>query len=109
LNRSYKGRERARNDVLAAEALTRWVLALATGSLTSAHLFLQALRSAAARPRAPAPRQQNLGILANIRGELVEAVRHYERAVDRIAQPTTSMVRPQRMSIRHRPYGPAAV
>ena len=84
LNRSYKVASALDNDVLAAEALnTMGGLALRTGSLEEARtFFLQALERGGQARELLARVEQNLGILANIRGELVEAVRHYERAVE---------------------------
>src|SRR6266487_5060296 len=83
-NRSYKLACALENDVLAAEALnTMGGLALRTGALEEARThFLQALDRGGQARELLARVEQNLGILANIRGELVDAVRHYERAVE---------------------------
>ncbi len=83
-NRSYKVACALGNDVLAGEALnTMGGLALRTGALEEARAhFLQALERGGQARELVARVEQNLGILSNIRGELVEAVRHYERAVE---------------------------
>jgi putative nucleotidyltransferase with HDIG domain len=83
-NRSYQVACEIGNDVLAAEALnTMGGLALRTGEMEEARtFFLRALERGGATARGLEARvEQNLGILANIRGQLVDAVRHYERAV----------------------------
>ena len=82
-NRSYKVACALSNDVLAAEALnTMGGLALRTGALEEARAqFLQALERGGQSRELLARIEPNLGILANIRGQLVDAVRHYERAV----------------------------
>src|SRR5437867_9011897 len=83
-NRSYKIAGALGNDVLAAEALnTMGGLALRTGALEEARAhFLQALERGGQARELLARVEGNLGILANIKGQLVEAVRHYERAVE---------------------------
>ena len=83
-NRSYKVACALANDVLAAEALnTMGGLALRTGALEDARAqFLQALERGGQARELLARVEQNLGILANIRGDLVDAVRHYERSVE---------------------------
>ncbi len=83
-NRSYKVASALGNDVLAGEALnTMGGLALRTGAVEEARgYFLQALERGGQSRELLARVEQNLGILANIRGQLVEAVRHYERAVE---------------------------
>ncbi|PYP12098.1 MAG: hypothetical protein DMD59_00975, partial [Gemmatimonadetes bacterium] len=83
-DRSYKLACALGNDVLAAEALnTMGGLALRTGAVEEARgYFLQALERGGQARELLARVEQNLGILANIRGQLVEAVRHYERAVE---------------------------
>ena len=83
-NRSYKVACTLGNDVLAAEALnTMGGLALRTGALEEARAhFLQALERGGQARELLARVEQNLGILANIKGQLVDAVRHYERAVE---------------------------
>ncbi len=82
-NRSYQVACDIGNDILAAEALnTMGGLALRTGEMEEARtFFLQALERGGSARALEARVEQNLGILANIRGQLVEAVRHYERAV----------------------------
>jgi len=82
-NRSYRVACDLKNDVLAAEALnTLGGLALRTGEMEEARsFFLQALERGGSARALEARVEQNLGILANIRGQLVEAVRHYERSV----------------------------
>ena len=83
-NRSYQVACEIGSDVLAAEALnTMGGLALRTGEMEEARsFFVRALERGGATARGLEARvEQNLGILANIRGQLVEAVRHYERAV----------------------------
>jgi putative nucleotidyltransferase with HDIG domain len=82
-NRSYKVACDLKNDILAAEALnTLGGLSLRTGALEEARAyFLQALERGGQACELLARVEQNLGILANIRGQLVEAVGHYERSV----------------------------
>ncbi len=83
-NRSYQVACAIGNDVLAAEALnTMGGLALRTGALEEARAhFLQALERGGQARELLARVEGNLGILANIKGQLVEAVQHYERAVE---------------------------
>ena len=83
-NRSFKIAGALGNDVLAAEALnTMGGLALRTGALEEARgYFLQALERGGHARELQARVEQNLGILANIRGQLIDAVRHYERSVE---------------------------
>ncbi|HYU30408.1 MAG TPA: tetratricopeptide repeat protein, partial [Gemmatimonadales bacterium] len=83
-NRSYKVACALGNDVLAGEALnTMGGLALRTGALEEARAhFLQALERGGQARELLARIEQNLGILSNIKGQLVDAVRHYERAVE---------------------------
>src|SRR5690349_15995246 len=71
------------NDVLAAEALnTMGALALRTGAIDDARAnFLRALKRGGHSRELLARIEQNLGILANIRGELAAAVAHYEASV----------------------------
>jgi len=80
---SYKVACDLGNDILAAEALnTLGGLALRTGEMEEARgFFQQALERGGHARELEARVEQNLGILANIRGQLVDAVRHYERAV----------------------------
>jgi len=85
-HRSYTVACEQGNDFLAAEALnTLGGLDLRSGKLEDARAhFLQALARGGQAPQAPellARIEQNLGILANIKGEIEAAVSHYERAV----------------------------
>src|SRR5437660_147405 len=83
-NRSYSVACEQGNDFLAAEALnTLGGLDLRSGKLEEARKhFLQALARAGQTPELLARIEQNLGILANIKGEIETAVSHYERAVE---------------------------
>jgi putative nucleotidyltransferase with HDIG domain len=83
-NRSYKVACSLGNEVLAAEALnTMGGLALRTGATDEARgYFQQALERGGESRELRARIEQNLGILANIRGQLIEAVRHYEQSVE---------------------------
>ena len=83
-NRSYKVACALGNDVLAAEALnTMGGLAVRMGEIDAARNYFQrALERGGESREIRARVELNLGILANIRGQLVEAVRHYERAVE---------------------------
>ena len=83
-NRSYTVACEQGNDFLAAEALnTLGGLDLRSGKLEEARKhFLQALARAGQTPELLARIEQNLGILANIKGEIGTAVSHYERAVE---------------------------
>jgi len=81
--RSYDVARRIGNDVLAAEALnTRGGLDIASGSLEHAvKTFLRALELGGSSRQLRARVQQNLGIVANIQGDLTEALAHYERSL----------------------------
>ncbi len=83
-NRSFKVACALGNDILAAEALnTMGGLAVRTGEIEEARsYFQQALERGGESREIRARVELNLGVLANIRGQLVEAVRHYERAVE---------------------------
>jgi putative nucleotidyltransferase with HDIG domain len=83
-NRSYMVACEEGNDFLAAEAVnTLGCLDLKTGKLEDAREhFLQALERGGQARELQARVEQNLGILANIRGRIVEAVTHYERSVE---------------------------
>ncbi|PYO69264.1 MAG: hypothetical protein DMD37_02820 [Gemmatimonadetes bacterium] len=72
------------NDVLAAEALnTVGGLDLTTGSLDDARKsFLEALDVGGRSRELRARVEQNLGILANIQGDLDEALTRYERSLE---------------------------
>ena len=72
------------NDLLAAEALnTLGVLDLKTGSLEGARMnFLRALELGGQSRELWARVEQNLGILANIQGELYEALTRYGRSLE---------------------------
>src|SRR5213078_2231840 len=100
-NRSYQVACAIGNDVLAAEALnTMGGLALRTGALEEARAhFLQALERGGQARELLARVEQNLGILANIRGQLVEAVLTTSARSRPIEPPTTSTARPRRTSI----------
>jgi len=82
--RSYGVALQVADDVRAAEALnTLGGLDLTTGSLEVAReIFLQALELGAASQSLRARAEQNLGIVANIQGQLNEAVARYERSLD---------------------------
>ena len=81
--RSYEVALRIGSEVLAAEALnTLGGLDLAAGSLTqAAATFTRALELGEASRQLRARVQQNLGIVANIQGELNEALARYERSL----------------------------
>lgn len=81
--RSLEVAEKLGNDHLAAEALnTIGGLELTSGSLPEARRsFLQALEIGGTRRELRARVEQNLGILANIQGELYEALTRYERSL----------------------------
>ena len=83
-NRSYDIACEIGNDVLAAEALnTMGGLALRTGSMAEARVhFLRALDLGGQARELLARIEQNLGILANIHGDLATAVAHYEASVE---------------------------
>ncbi|MGH7521139.1 MAG: HD domain-containing phosphohydrolase [Gemmatimonadales bacterium] len=82
-NRSYKVATDLKNDILAAEALnTMGGLALRTGAMEDARAhFLKALERGGQSRELLARVEQNLGILANIRGDIESAVAHYECSV----------------------------
>src|SRR5207245_4578705 len=82
--RSYSVACDAGNDLLAAEALnTLGGLDVKTGAIEDARKnFLQALERGGQSRELRARVEQNLGILANIQGELGEAVAHYERSLE---------------------------
>src|SRR6266513_387665 len=83
-HRSYDVARQAGNDLLAAEALnTLGGLHLSAGAPDDARrAFLEALELGGASRELRARVEQNLGILANIQGELHEAVARYERSLD---------------------------
>jgi HD-GYP domain-containing protein (c-di-GMP phosphodiesterase class II) len=80
---SYDVARQIGNDVLAAEALnTLGGVELSTGSLQDARrTFLTALQLGGASVELRARVEQNVGILANIQGELHEALARYERSL----------------------------
>ncbi len=82
-NRSYAVAGELHNDVLAAEALnTMGGLALKTGAMEDARAhFHKALERGGQARELLARVEQNLGILANIRGDIASAVDHYECSV----------------------------
>jgi len=81
--RSYAAARRARSDVLAAKALnTLGGLELTSGALDRAErCFHRALELGGVSGDLRARVEQNLGILANIRGALDEARTRYERSL----------------------------
>jgi len=83
-NRSYKVACSLSNDILAAEALnTMGGLALRTGGMEEARIHFVQARELGGHSREMLARVElNLGIIANIRGQIIEAVQHYERAVE---------------------------
>src|SRR5213595_4235453 len=83
-HRSYDVARQAGNDLLAAEALnTLGGLHLSAGAPDEARrVFLEALELGGSSREVRARVEQNLGILANIRGELHEAIARYERSLD---------------------------
>jgi putative nucleotidyltransferase with HDIG domain len=83
-NRSYKVACNIGNDILAAEALnTMGGLALRTGGMEEARMHFVQARELGGHSREMLARVElNLGIIANIRGQIIEAVEHYERAVE---------------------------
>ncbi|HEV2671153.1 MAG TPA: HD domain-containing phosphohydrolase, partial [Gemmatimonadales bacterium] len=83
-HRSYTVACDLQNHLLAAEALnTQGGLALATGEMDEARSFFQRALELGGNARELQARiELNLGILANIRGNLTDAVKHYERAVE---------------------------
>lgn len=82
-NRSYHVASVAKSDLLAAEALnTLGGLALRTGSMAEARKYLgRALELGGEARELLARVEQNLGILANIQGDIAAAVAHYECSV----------------------------
>jgi len=82
--KSYEVARQAGNDLLAAEALnTLGGLHLSAGAPDEARrVFLEALELGGSSREVRARVEQNLGILANIRGELHEAIARYERSLD---------------------------
>jgi putative nucleotidyltransferase with HDIG domain len=82
--RSYGVGLRIDDPALAAEALnTLGGMDVATGALEDAHeTFLLALELGGESQALRARAEQNLGIVANIQGELNEAVARYERSLD---------------------------
>src|SRR5881392_3100178 len=82
--RSYDVARQAGNDLLAAEALnTLGGLHLSAGAPDDARrAFLEALELGGSSRELRARVEQNLGILANIQGELHEAIARYERSLD---------------------------
>jgi putative nucleotidyltransferase with HDIG domain len=81
---SYELARRIGADVSAAEALnTLGAMDLATGALQdAAQAFLSALELGGISPELRARVEQNLGILANIRGELDEALARYRASFE---------------------------
>ena len=86
--RSYEVAGKIGNDVLAAEALnTLGGVELSTGSLQDARrTFLRALQLGKSSREVRARVEQNLGILANIQGDLHEALTRYERSLEAYRQ-----------------------
>lgn len=86
--RSYDVARRARLDVLAAKALNalgvQYMLAGAPGD--ARREFERALGTGADSPELRARVEQNLGILANIQGELEIALAHYRRSLEAYRQ-----------------------
>src|SRR5216117_1924476 len=82
--RSYEVARQDGNDLLAAEALnTLGGLHLSAGVPDDARrAFLEALELGGSSRELRARVEQNLGILANIHGDLHEAVARYERSLD---------------------------
>ena len=82
--RSFAVARDAGLDLLAAEALnTLGVQHLQAGGLTAArHSFLEALTLGHDGRVLRGRVEQNLGIVSNIRGELDDALAHYERSLD---------------------------
>src|SRR5713101_6040788 len=86
--RSYDVARQAGNDVLAAEALnTSGGIDMMTGSPEDAEMsFLQALELGGSSSELHARVEQNLGILANIQGELDEALLRYGQSLEAYRQ-----------------------
>jgi putative nucleotidyltransferase with HDIG domain len=82
--RSFDVAQASHNGRLAAEALNSMgVQELLTGSVADARsLFERALATDGANRELNARVEQNLGILANIQGDLDEALAHYQRSLD---------------------------
>jgi putative nucleotidyltransferase with HDIG domain len=82
--RSYDVARDIGNDLLAAEALnTLGGLDVKTGAIEDARTnFLEALEQGSQSRELRARVEQNLGILANIQGDLGEAVAHYARSLE---------------------------
>jgi HD-GYP domain-containing protein (c-di-GMP phosphodiesterase class II) len=82
--RSLDVAERSGNGRLAAEALnTIGVQELLAGSIVDARaFFMRALAADAADRGLRARVEQNLGIVANIQGDLEEALGHYQRSLE---------------------------
>ncbi|HEX9486447.1 MAG TPA: HD domain-containing phosphohydrolase [Gemmatimonadales bacterium] len=82
--RSYSVASDAGDDLLAAEALnTLGGLDVQNGAIEDARRnFLQALERGGPSRELRARVEQNLGILANIQGDLGAAVAHYERSLE---------------------------
>ena len=82
--RSYEVAREIPHAVMAAEALnTLGGLNIRAGALEDARqAFMQALVEGASSRELIARAEQNLGILANIRGELDLAMAHYQRSLD---------------------------
>ncbi len=83
-NRSYDVARQIGSDLLASEALnTLGVMLLREGSLVEAReIFLRAAELGGTNRQLRARVEQNLGIVANIRGELDEALARYQRSLD---------------------------
>jgi tetratricopeptide (TPR) repeat protein len=86
--RSYEVAGKIGNEVLAAEALnTLGGVELSTGALQEARrTFLRALQLGRSSREVRARVEQNLGILANIQGDLHEALTRYERSLEAYRQ-----------------------
>lgn len=82
--RSLEAAARAGDDLLLAEALnTLGGLELTSGAPDDASKhFLRAITVGKADPRIRARAEQNLGIVANIRGDVGRALEHYRRAFE---------------------------
>jgi putative nucleotidyltransferase with HDIG domain len=82
--RSHSVATEARNDLLAAEALnTLGVLDLKAGALEDARQnFLRAIEVGGSSRELRARAEQNLGVLANIQGDVDEALARYEQSLE---------------------------
>src|SRR6266705_1063057 len=82
--RSYEVAQQIGNELLAAEALTTLGgFDLETGSMEDARTaFLKALELGGMTPQLRARVEQNLGVLANIQGDLDEAITRYARSLE---------------------------